>query len=90
MHCIEEDAMTPLPFNIKEPPGCHWSRSVIYIYITSVLCIITLFLDFFATLYTALGLRTKDHHKKYNYYKQGAWIMTMACKWLFLTPIKRG
>lgn len=26
MHCIEEDAPQPLPFNMQEPPGCYQSR----------------------------------------------------------------
>jgi hypothetical protein len=26
MHCIEENAPQPLPFNMQEPPGCYQSR----------------------------------------------------------------
>lgn len=26
LHCIEEGAKHPLPFNMQEPPGCYQSR----------------------------------------------------------------
>ncbi|KAJ8984925.1 hypothetical protein NQ317_012175 [Molorchus minor] len=26
MHCIEQDAPQPLPFNMVDPPGCYQSR----------------------------------------------------------------
>lgn len=26
MHCIDEDAPQPLPFNTQDPPGCYQSR----------------------------------------------------------------
>jgi hypothetical protein len=28
VHCIEEDAPTPLPFNMPDPAGCYQSRDV--------------------------------------------------------------
>lgn len=28
VHCIEEDVLPPLPFNIIDPPGCYPSRDV--------------------------------------------------------------
>jgi len=28
VHCIEEDSMPPLPFNIQDPPGCYWTRDI--------------------------------------------------------------
>lgn len=28
VHCIEEDIMPPLPFNLHDPPGCYPSRDV--------------------------------------------------------------
>lgn len=28
MHCIDEGAQRPLPFNVDHPPGCYQSRDV--------------------------------------------------------------
>ncbi|KAF4519285.1 hypothetical protein B566_EDAN002175 [Ephemera danica] len=28
VHCISEDAPTPLPFNIQDPPDCYAARDV--------------------------------------------------------------
>lgn len=28
LHCIEDDAIPPLPFNLEGPPGCFPSRDV--------------------------------------------------------------
>ena len=28
VHCIEEDVVPPLPFNLQDPPGCYSSRDV--------------------------------------------------------------
>lgn len=28
VHCIEEDVLPPLPFNLHDPPGCYPSRDV--------------------------------------------------------------
>lgn len=27
-HCIDEEAPTPLPFNMPDPPGCYQARDV--------------------------------------------------------------
>ncbi|KAH8277322.1 hypothetical protein KR026_009114, partial [Drosophila bipectinata] len=28
VHCIEDDSVPPLPFNIQDPPGCYWTRDI--------------------------------------------------------------
>lgn len=35
-HCIEEDAQTPLPFDINDPPGCFPARDVGEIHIRAI------------------------------------------------------
>lgn len=80
VHCIEDDFVPPLPFNIQENPGCYPSRPVFYIRATAALCIITLITDAVATLLTGLGLKTQDHNLKYKYYRIAVLVMMLACK----------
>ncbi|KAK5645115.1 hypothetical protein RI129_006415 [Pyrocoelia pectoralis] len=71
MYCIADDAQQPLPFNVQEASGCYPSRNENYIHAAAGLCIITLITDLVATVLTGLGLRTKEHHTKYKYYRFG-------------------
>ncbi|KAH8359235.1 hypothetical protein KR093_005297 [Drosophila rubida] len=80
MHCIEEDSMTPLPFNIQDPPGCYASRDIGYIKATAALCIITLITDVIATVLTGLGLKTQNHNLKYKFYRIAVLVMLVSCK----------
>lgn len=54
-----------------------------YIRAAAALCIITLVTDLVATILTGLGLRTKDHHTKYKYYKFAVIVMGLARKCTF-------
>lgn len=85
VHCIEEDVVPPLPFNLQDPPGCYSSRDVFYIKATAALCILTLVADAVATLLTGSGLRTQDHNMKYKFYRIAVIIMSIARK---LTGLK--
>ncbi|XP_022918608.1 transmembrane protein 47 isoform X1 [Onthophagus taurus] len=78
MHCIEEGAPQPLPFNMVNPAGCYPSRDAAYIHAAAALCIITLLTNVVATILTGLGLRSKDHHTKYKYYRFGVIVMGLA------------
>ncbi|KAK9730703.1 PMP-22/EMP/MP20/Claudin tight junction [Popillia japonica] len=78
MHCIEEGAPQPLPFNMQDPPGCYQSRDAPYIHTAAALCIMTLLKNVVATVLTGLGLRSKDHHTKYKYYRFAVIVMGLA------------
>ncbi|XP_050302139.1 transmembrane protein 47 isoform X1 [Anthonomus grandis grandis] len=78
MHCIEEHAPKPLPFNIEGTTGCYTARDVAYIKASAALCVITLLTDLVATVLTGLGLRTKDHHTKFKYYRFAVIVMGIA------------
>jgi len=78
IHCIADDAPTPLPFNVADPPDCYPARDVAYIRAAAALCIITLVTDVVATLLTGLGLRSKDHRTKYKYYRLAVYIMVLS------------
>jgi len=78
VHCIENDAIPPLPFNLEGLPGCYPSRDVFYIQATAGLCIISLLMDAIATLLTGLGLRTKNHNVKYRFYRYAVLNMLLA------------
>jgi hypothetical protein len=49
-----------------------------YIRAAAALCIITLLTDVVATLFTGLGLRSKDHRTKYKYYRVAVYIMVLS------------
>lgn len=51
-----------------------------YIRAAAALCVITLLTDLVATVLTGLGLKTKDHHTKYKYYRFAVIVMGLACK----------
>ncbi|XP_044271046.1 transmembrane protein 47 isoform X2 [Tribolium madens] len=78
IHCIEENAPQPLPFDMQEPPGCYQSRDAAYIHAAAALCVITLVTDAAATFLTGMGLKTKDHHSKYKYYRYAVIIMGLS------------
>lgn len=78
MYCIADDAQQPLPFNVQEASGCYPSRNENYIHAAAGLCIITLITDLVATVLTGLGLRTKEHHTKYKYYRFGVIVMGLS------------
>lgn len=78
MHCIEEDFIPPLPFNLQDPPGCYASRNVAYIKTTAILCVITLITDAAATLLTGFGLKTQDHTLKYKFYRIAVLVMMVS------------
>lgn len=54
-----------------------------YIRATTALCVITLLTDFVATVLTFLGLKTKEHHTKYKYYRFAVIVMGLARKFFF-------
>ncbi|KAL7727341.1 hypothetical protein ACLKA6_008622 [Drosophila palustris] len=78
VHCIEEDSVPPLPFNIQDPPGCYWTRDIGYIKATAALCIITLITDVIATVLTGLGLKTQNHNMKYKFYRIAVLVMLVS------------
>ncbi|XP_068155960.1 transmembrane protein 47 isoform X1 [Drosophila tropicalis] len=78
VHCIEDDALPPLPFNIQDPPGCYWTRDIGYIKATAALCIITLITDVIATVLTGLGLKTQNHNLKYKFYRIAVLVMLVS------------
>ncbi|XP_075146251.1 transmembrane protein 47 isoform X1 [Haematobia irritans] len=78
VHCIEDDVVPPLPFNIIDPPGCYPSRDVFYIKATAVLCVITLITDVIATILTGLGLKTQNHTLKYKFYRIAVLVMLLS------------
>jgi ABC-type glycerol-3-phosphate transport system permease component len=78
VHCIEEDYVPPLPFNIQKPPGCYAARDVAYIKATAILCVITLITDAIATILTGFGLRTQDHNLKYKFYRIAVLVMMVS------------
>lgn len=78
VHCIEDDAIPPLPFNLDGQPGCYPSRDVAYIRATAGLCIVSLLADAIATLLTGLGLRTQNHNMKYKYYRIAVLVMLVS------------
>lgn len=51
-----------------------------YIRATTALCVITLLTDFVSTVLTFLGLRAKEHHTKYKYYRFAVIVMGLARK----------
>lgn len=51
-----------------------------YIRAAAALCVITLLTDLVATVLTGLGLRTKEHHTKYKYYRFAVIVMGLARK----------
>lgn len=59
-----------------------------YIRAAAALCIITLLTDLVATVLTGLGLRTKDHHSKYKYYRFAVIVMALARKYLVSFVLK--
>ncbi|KAL3268902.1 hypothetical protein HHI36_007989 [Cryptolaemus montrouzieri] len=87
MHCIEANAPYPLPFNMQEPPGCYQSRDAAYIKTAAALCVITLLTDLVATFLTGLGLRSKDHHTKFKYYRFAVIVMALALLSIILALI---
>ncbi|KAH8313689.1 hypothetical protein KR067_010195, partial [Drosophila pandora] len=78
VHCIEDDSVPPLPFNIQDPPGCYWTRDIGYIKATAALCIITLVTDVIATVLTGLGLKTQNHNLKYKFYRIAVLVMLVS------------
>ncbi|XP_011503439.1 PREDICTED: p53 apoptosis effector related to PMP-22 isoform X2 [Ceratosolen solmsi marchali] len=78
IHCIEEDAPTPLPFNMPDPAGCYQARNVVYMRAAGALCVICLLADIAATIFTGLGLRCQDHCDKHKYYRFAVFCMGIA------------
>ncbi|KAJ8680251.1 hypothetical protein QAD02_016038 [Eretmocerus hayati] len=74
-HCIEEGALSPLPFNVQATPGCYQARDAGYIRAAAVLCVVCLLADIAATVLTGLGLRTQDHCDKNKYYRYAVFCM---------------
>lgn len=58
-----------------------------YIKAAAALCIITLLTDLVATILTGLGLRTKEHHSKYKYYRFAVIVMGLARKYSIIICI---
>ncbi|XP_015794458.1 transmembrane protein 47 [Tetranychus urticae] len=77
-YCIEEDAIQPLPFNLKNGPGCFPGRDAGYIKLAGILCCFGLGFDFLATIMTGFGLSSKDPRKKYTLYRFALYIMVAA------------
>jgi len=59
-----------------------------YIKASAALCVITLLTDLVATVLTGLGLRTKDHHTKFKYYRFAVIVMGLARKSSFVSDFK--
>ncbi|KAL5273190.1 hypothetical protein ACFFRR_000135 [Megaselia abdita] len=78
VHCIGQDAVQPLPFNVNDPPGCYASLDFFYIKATATLCIITLLTDIAATTLTCMGLKTQNHNMKYKYYRYAVLVMLVS------------
>lgn len=77
-HCIEEDVVPPLPFNLHDPPGCYYSRDVTYIKVTAFLCIVTLATDVISTIVTGIGIKTQNLNNKYKCYRIAVLVMLMS------------
>uniref|UniRef100_A0A4D5R9Y5 Transmembrane protein 47 n=1 Tax=Scolopendra viridis TaxID=118503 RepID=A0A4D5R9Y5_SCOVI len=77
-HCVDENAPTPLPFNVTENPGCYRARSIAYIQGAAALCVICLLCDVFATVVTGFGLCSKDPQRKYLFYRVAVYVMVFA------------
>merc|ERR1711962_942203 len=78
MQCINENAKAPLPFGMKPEPGCTKARSTSYLRGCAALCIIGVFIDFFGTVLTCLGLKSTDPNKKYKYYRVSIYALIVA------------
>ncbi|XP_045474261.1 transmembrane protein 47 isoform X2 [Harmonia axyridis] len=87
MHCIEKGAKHPLPFNMQDPAGCYQSREATYIKVAAALCVITLLTDLVATILTGMGLKSKDHHTKFKYYRFAVVVMTLSLASIVLALI---
>jgi hypothetical protein len=59
-----------------------------YIRAAAALCIITLLTDVVATLFTGLGLRSKDHRTKYKYYRVAVYIMVLSRMFILVSAHK--
>jgi hypothetical protein len=59
-----------------------------YIRAAAALCIITLLTDVMATLFTGLGLRSKDHRTKYKYYRVAVYIMVLSRTFMLVSTCK--
>ncbi|KAK0081753.1 hypothetical protein PV326_007506, partial [Microctonus aethiopoides] len=86
-HCIEEGAETPLPFNVITGPGCYQARDAGYIKAVAALCTICLIADVLATLFTGLGLRSKDYRDKHKWYRIAVLCMGTSLVSLLLALI---
>nr|CAG4648364.1 EOG090X0HIV [Moina brachiata] len=75
LHCVDEAAERPLPFDLEVKVGCYRVRDKYYIHITAALCILALVTDIFATLLTGLGLQSGDPPKKRKYYRLAIYVM---------------
>merc|ERR1711962_53370 len=78
MQCINENAKAHLPFGMKPEPGCTKARSTSYLRGCAALCIIGVFIDFFGTVLTCLGLKSTDPNKKYKYYRVSIYALIVA------------
>ncbi|CAG0881851.1 unnamed protein product [Cyprideis torosa] len=87
MHCIEEGAPWPLPFEVDSPPGCHRARGEPYIIVCAIFMVVALCLDVFASALTAFGLWTQDSNKKYKYYRMALYAMISTLLSVLLTLI---
>ncbi|XP_043501388.1 transmembrane protein 47 isoform X1 [Polistes fuscatus] len=87
VHCIEEGAPTPLPFNMPDPQGCYQARDVAYIKAAATLCVICLLSDIMATVLTGLGLRSQDHREKRKFYRFAVFCMGIALVCLLIALV---
>merc|ERR1711962_319418 len=87
MQCINENAKAPLPFGMKPEPGCTKARSTSYLRGCAALCIIGVFIVFFGTVLTCLGLKSTDPNKKYKYYWVSIYALIVAGTAFLLTVI---
>ncbi|GAB6031387.1 hypothetical protein CHUAL_009169 [Chamberlinius hualienensis] len=78
VHCIADDAPTPLPFNLTERGGCFNVRHKGYIQASATLCVLCLLFDVVATAMTAFGLFIKDPGFKRRLYRLAVYIMVGA------------
>ncbi|ODM94616.1 Transmembrane protein [Orchesella cincta] len=83
VYCVEKNT-TSVPFvsgnSEQSAEGCHRIdlNHQGYTVVAAGFFLLSLFVDLFATLLTALGLRCRDPNKKYKYYRTAVYVMAVA------------
>ncbi|XP_017770800.1 PREDICTED: transmembrane protein 47-like [Nicrophorus vespilloides] len=87
LHCIEEGAPQPLPFNMKKPAGCYQTEDRAYLQATSTLFILAFLSDVFGVVSTAVGLKMRLQQNKNQWYKLAVVSLTIALGLLLVALI---